>query len=428
MLPAGASKRVRSGFSARATSLLVAPILALLSTGCAATLPRDIVPETLVDEAQLSGMEGVRIWGDASEESLRHLVRAEAPKMQALVQSRTHRGETPVINIAAISGGADDGAFGGGLLVGWSDAGTRPDFDLVTGVSAGALIAPFVFLGREKDPELKEIYTKYSQQDIFTKDVVSGLVGGSALADSSPLARLIARYVDRQFLREVARERIKGRILLVGTTNLDAQRPVLWDMGRIAMNDSPEALSLFRKVLLASASIPGAFPPVRIQVRANGRIYDEMHVDGGVTQQVFVAPPSLSLKSAGLGAKPSIRRIFIIRNGKISPEWQPVEANTLSITGRSISTLIKNEGLGDLYRIYATAERDHMDFNLAAIPADFKMKSPEPFDQRYMRALYDTGHRAGQLGYPWMKAPPGLEKQPTSRQRKAPDMAVSTNN
>ncbi len=428
MFLAGGSRGVLSGFAARAPALLAAALLAFLCTGCAATLPRDIVPETLVDEAQLSGMEGVRIWGDASEASLRQLVRAEAPKMQALVQSRTHHGESPVISIAAISGGAEDGAYGAGILVGWSDAGTRPDFDLVTGVSAGALIAPFVFLGREKDPELKEIFTKYSQQDIFTKNVVSGLSGGPALADSAPLARLIARYVDRQFLREVAGERVKGRILLVGTTNLDAQRPVLWDMGRIAMSDSPEALSLFRKVLLASASIPGVFPPVHIQVHADGRTYDEMHVDGGVTQQVFVVPPSLSLKGAGLSAKPPIRRVFIIRNGKISPEWQPVEANTLSITGRSISTLIKNEGLGDLYRIYATAERDHMDFNLAAIPADFKMKSPEPFDQKYMRALYDTGYRAGHLGYRWMKAPPGLEGQTSSRQTKASDLAVSANN
>jgi predicted acylesterase/phospholipase RssA len=411
----------------QATVLLAAMLLAFLNAGCAATLPRITVPETLVDEAHLSGMEGVRFWGDASEEALRQLVRAEAPKMQALVQSRTRQGERPVINIVAISGGADDGAFGAGLLVGWSDAGTRPDFDLVTGVSAGALIAPFVFLGRQKDSELQDIFTKYSQQDIFTKNVISGLVGGPALADSSPLARLIARYVDKKFLREVARERAKGRILLVGTTNLDAQRPVLWDMGRIAMSDNPEALGLFRNVLLASASIPGVFPPVHIQVRADGRTYDEMHVDGGVTQQVFVAPPSLSLKSAGLGSKPLARRVFIIRNGKISPEWQPVEANTLSITGRSISTLIKNEGLGDLYRIYATAKRDHMDFNLAAIPANFEMKSPAPFDQKYMRALYDVGYRSGRLGFKWMKAPPGLEEQPIS-QTKARDLAVSTNN
>jgi predicted acylesterase/phospholipase RssA len=185
---------------------------------------------------------------------------------------------------------------------------------------------------------------------------------------------------------------------------------------------------LFRKVLLASASIPGVFPPVHIQVRADGKTYDEMHVDGGVTQQVFVAPPSVSLKSTSLTAKPPIRRVFIIRNGKINPEWQPVEANTLSITGRSISTLIKNEGLGDLYRIYATAQRDHVDFNLAAIPADFKMKSPEPFDQDYMRALYDIGYRAGHLGYPWRKAPPGLEKHTAPLQTKDPDVAVSAKN
>lgn len=383
--------------------------LALASAGCATTTTRDILPEKLVEHAELPDMDGVRIWGDASSEAVDALVKAEASKMRAVREAQQRAGRSPVLNIAAISGGAEDGAFGAGLLIGWSAAGTRPEFDLVTGVSAGALIAPFVFLGHDRDPQLKEIFTKYTRQDILTADVMSGLFGGSALADSAPLARLIERYVDKRFLREVARERMKGRVLLIGTTNLDAQRPVLWDMGRIAMSDHPQALSLFRQVLLASASIPGVFPPVRIQVRANGRTYDEMHVDGGVTQQVFVAPTAWALKTVDPGAgKGLTARVYIVRNGKISPEWQPIEANTLSITGRSLSTLTKNQGIGDLYRIYATAQRDGMDFNLASIPADFNIKSREPFEPSYMRALYDVGYRAGHQGYPWMKAPPGL--------------------
>ena len=162
-------------------------------------------------------------------------------------------------------------------------------FDLVTGVSSGALIAPFAFLGREYDGQLREIFTKYGRQDIFTYNV-PGLLEGSALADDAPLARLIERYVDDAFLQDIARERAKGRVLLIGTTNLDTQRPVMWDMGRIAMSRNPDAKSLFRKILLASATLPGIFAPVRIQVPVGGQSYDELHVDGGVTRQVFIAP------------------------------------------------------------------------------------------------------------------------------------------
>jgi predicted acylesterase/phospholipase RssA len=141
----------------------------------------------------------------------------------------------------AISGGAEDGAFGAGLLVGWSDAGTRPTFDLVTGVSSGALIAPFAFIGGSRDAELREMFTKYGRKNIFTYNVPS-LLEGSSLLDNSPLAKLIEKYVDHNFLQEIARERSKGRILLIGTTNLDAQRPVIWDMGRIALSNDPEAI------------------------------------------------------------------------------------------------------------------------------------------------------------------------------------------
>lgn len=380
-------------------------VAAAFGAGCAATLPRSVLPQDLVDEAQLTGMHGVRVWGDASAESVDALARAEASR---ILESRKGRGSPATLNFVAISGGADDGAFGAGLMVGWSDAGTRPSFDLVTGVSAGALIAPFVFLGGERDRQLKEIFTRYSQADIFDPSPLSGLLGGPALADSTPLATLIAKYVDRRFLRDVARERSRGRVLLIGTTNLDAQRPMLWDMGRIAMSEHPQALSLFRKVLLASAAIPGLFPPVRISVRAGGQTYDELHVDGGITQQVFVAPPSVRIGDVSPEIKQMTKRLFIIRNGKISPEWRPVEASMLSISHRSVSTLIKNQGIGDLYRIYATTQRDGVDFNLAAIPSDFSMTSDAPFERRYMRALYDIGYKAARLGYHWIKAPPGM--------------------
>jgi predicted acylesterase/phospholipase RssA len=358
-------------------------------------------------------MPNVRVWGDTSAEALASFFRAEKPKVVALSEARgLSSQQTPQINILAISGGGDAAAFGAGLLVGWSDAGTRPDFDLITGVSAGALTAPLVYLGRSRNAELRGVFTKYTRSDIYDPGIMPLLVG-SGLVDSSPLENLIANYVDDRFLRDVAYERKKGRVLLIGTTNLDAQRPVLWDMGRIAMSGHPQALSLFRKVLLASASIPGAFPPVRIKVRAEGRTYEELHVDGGVTQQVFVSPSSQTLSDLGPSMKRMARRLFIVRNGKISPEWEAVNAGVFSISGRSVSTLIKNHGVGDLYRIYATAQIDGTDFNLAAIPSKFSVRSAEPFERTYMQALYDEGYRSGFQGYRWMKAPPGLAKQPT---------------
>jgi predicted patatin/cPLA2 family phospholipase len=321
------------------------------------------------------------------------------------------------LNLLAVSGGAEDGAFGAGLLAGWGDAGNRPSFDLVTGVSSGALIAPFIFLGRAHDGQLREIFTKYGRKDIFAYNVPS-LLEGSALVDDSPLAHLIEKYIDRDFIREVAKERSKGRVLLIGTTNLDAQRPVLWDMGRIAANDSLEAVSLFRKVLLASATLPGVFAPVQIKVRVGGKDYDELHVDGGVTRQVFIAPSILRLVSGNPTRRTfSQARLFVIRNGRIDPQWEPVNDNVLSVTQRSLSTLIKNQGIGDLYRIYSISKLDGLDFNLASIPASFDMKNDEPFDQQYMNALFDRGYDMAVHGYPWTKTLPGLQ---TADQRSVP--------
>jgi predicted patatin/cPLA2 family phospholipase len=381
----------------------------LLTTGCATIAPRNVLPQANAGQIELAGFHDIRFWGDASARDIQAIMLADAPKSEAQMSFGAEKHQ-PVSNLLAISGGAEDGAFGAGLLVGWSDAGTRPVFDLVTGVSSGALIAPFAFLGREHDHQLREIFTKYGRKDIFTYNV-PGLLEGSALADDAPLARLIEKYVDEAFLQEIARERIKGRILLIGTTNLDTQRPVLWDMGRIAMSNNRDAMALFRKILLASATLPGVFPPVRIQVRVGGQNYDELHVDGGVTRQVFIAPSIFSVvshdqKPGRPAAKP---RLYVIRNGKIDPEWQSVNENVLSITQRSISTLIKNQGIGDLYRIYSITRRDGIDFNLASIPSDFSDTSNEPFDQRYMVALFDRGYDLASHNYSWAKAPPGME-------------------
>jgi predicted patatin/cPLA2 family phospholipase len=380
----------------------------VLVAGCATLPPRNVLPETHTGRIELEGFRNIRFWGDASPRDIEAIVRAKVPTTGARpgLEARNHQSAS---NLLAISGGAEDGAFGAGLLVGWSDAGTRPSFDLVTGVSSGALIAPFAFLGREHDNQLRELFTKYGRKDIFTYNV-KGILGGSALADDKPLSRLIDKYVDDTLLEEIARERMKGRILLIGTTNLDAQRPVMWDMGRIAMTPGGDAKELFRRILLASATLPGVFPPVRIQVRVGQQVYDELHVDGGVTRQVFLAPSVATLFPSDRKPGDGLRqRLYVIRNGKVDPEWKSVDEEILSVTRRSISTLIKNQGIGDLYRIYAATKHDGIDFNLANIPADFSYASDEPFDQRYMIALFNRGYSLGAHQYSWSKAPPGIE-------------------
>lgn len=392
--------KLAASFRTLVPRIVLACAASLLLAACAAVMPRHALPEAAAVSADPVGFRNVRYWGDEP-----------APRFAEAAMSRASA-EIPIsrpLNFLAISGGAENGAFGAGLLAGWGEAGNRPSFDMVTGVSSGALIAPFVFLGREHDDKLREIFTAYERKDIFTVNI-PGLLQGSALADNTPLSRLIEKYVDREFLRDVARESSKGRVLLVGTTNLDAQRPVLWDMGRIAAADTPEAIALFRQVLLASATVPGAFAPVRIKVRIGDKDYDELHVDGGVTRQVFIGPSVLRLVS-GRGPRRSVSgaHLYVIRNARIDPQWDSVGADVLSVTQRSLSTLIKNQGIGDIYRIYSVAKFNGIDFNLASVPADFQAKADGPFDRSYMTALFDRGYDMGRRGYPWVKSLPGLQ-------------------
>jgi len=392
----------------RVTHLFALLAVALLA-GCATASDRLAVPAQLSGEAAVPGLADVRVWGDANFSHA--LLQAELPNLKAKYQERAKAGpkgaEPPVSNLLALSGGADDGAFGAGLLVGWSEHGDRPEFDLVTGISAGALIAPFAFLGRAYDSQLAGLFTSYGADQIYESNILSGIFGGKALANSKPLAKLIETYVDASFLRRVAEERTKGRFLLVGTTNLDAQRPVYWDMGKIAQKGDNQALELFRHVLLASASIPGIFPPVLVQVEAGGQVYQEMHVDGGTTREVFftIADFQFNDIDKAIGRKVQ-RRLWIIRNGKIEPEYKAMPETTLAIAQRSLETLTKSRGIGDLARMYTRARADKIDYNLAAIPLDFNVKHPMPFDRTYMVALYELGLVRGRAGYAWAKAPP----------------------
>ena len=387
--------------------LLVACAIHLVLAGCASPGRLPAVPTASIAQAT-TGIGHERYLVARETDSFAAEAHAMLQKERAWLVSQGHSGPLPPSYFLAISGGGDNGAFGAGLLNGWTSSGTRPEFKLVTGVSTGALIAPFAFLGPKYDHVLERVYTQKSQKDIFKKrGLIKGFFG-DGMADTSPLAGIIASYVNQQLLDEIAAEYAKGRVLLVGTANLDSLEPVIWNMTAIAASKDPRSIELFRKILLASASIPGAFPPVMIDVGVNGARYQEMHVDGGTMAQVFLFPPSVRVRD--LPAHSQRKRVaYVIRNARLDADWASVERRTLPIAARAIGSLTTTQGIGDLYRIYLTSLKDGIDFNLAYIPPTFNVPRKEEFDTNYMRQLYATGRQMAQAGYQWHKYPPGFE-------------------
>ncbi|HET9538828.1 MAG TPA: patatin-like phospholipase family protein [Mesorhizobium sp.] len=318
-------------------------------------------------------------------------------------------------NFIALSGGGDDGAFGAGLMVGWSAHGNRPEFDMVTGVSTGALSAPFVFLGRAYDQSLAAMYTETNAGDIFQRrPMLIAAVTSDSLVDNTPLRKLIESNVDTAMVQRIAEEYGKGRLLFVLTTNLDQSRPVIWNIGAIAATNNPKARDLIIDVLLASASIPAVFPPVMLDVTVDGQKRQEMHVDGGTVAQVFFYPPSFSIRGAaarlGVDAQKLRERkrvAYVIRNGRFFRPDESVQLRTIAIAKEALSTMTMSSGINDTYRMYALARRDGVDFNLASIGEDFTVPYKGPFDPGYMQALFAYGYEKGRAGYPWKKVPPG---------------------
>lgn len=393
----------------------------LFAVGClflfhsCATLPeRRPVPEDAVEIAQIPGIPVARWWGDKMPQvfvdALTNFSQADYEVRFPEIINRSH-------HYLAISGGGSNGAFGAGFLVGWTAAGNRPQFTMVTGISTGALIAPFAFLGPKYDTQLEEVFTTISTKNIISKRSWLEVLTGDSLWDSKPLQRLIDKLFDENMAQAIITEHKKGRRLLIGTTNLDANRPVIWNIGNILVSGHPKALELVRKVLLASSSIPGIFPPVYIEVQANGQHYDEIHVDGGTASQVFVYPAEIKWKEVskkfGVKGKP---KVYVIRNSQIHPDWKAVEPNDLvNIFDQSITSLIRTQGLGDLNTIYLLSQRDQNDYHLVYIPTDFKMKPGEPFDTKYMQALFSLGYDLAKPGNSWKKAPPGFQSIESDR-------------
>lgn len=364
----------------------------LLLGACSAIL-RNPVPADEYTQVSVLGRQDLRVWGDQQASQKQPTLLPEDPAtLQREFSGIMHTEHTYL----AISGGGADGAYGAGVLVGWSKLGTRPVFTMVTGVSTGALTAPFAFLGQAYDDKLKLLYTTLDSSRIFFRRSIFSIIRGDSVTDNSPLMNMLKEYVTDEMVAEIGREYRKGRILCIGTTDLDAGRPVIWNIGRIANSGQAGAAQLIRQVLLASASIPGVFPPAYIQVQgADGKPYDEMHVDGGTSAQMFLYPTRTDY--ARLRELLDIKgtsTAYVIRNSRAQPEYKPVKARLTDIGARSVESLIRTQGIGDAYRIAAITQRDGVDLELTWIPTDApRDPGEELFDPAYMSALFEYGYQ-----------------------------------
>jgi predicted acylesterase/phospholipase RssA len=352
-------------------------------------------PFTAADDAvaAIAGMPDARFWADSVPDFEKALPPQPGPWL-------------------ILSTGGSDGAFGAGLLNGLSAAGNRPDYAVVTGVSTGALMAPFAFAGPKYDEALKDAYTKITAADIF--EVGST---GESFIDSWPLKELIAKQITPQLLADIAAAYQAGRRLFVVTTDLDAQRSVVWNMGAIAAHAADKtggdaALNLFRTVLLASGSIPGAFPPVLIDVEGNGKHFAEMHVDGGVGGQFFVAPPAM-LASTSTDRIPA-SQLYIVVNSALQPDFQVVDRSTPIILSQAVGMAVQVDLRLMLDRTFVAAKNAGVGFNAATIPADFNAPSRGPFDPNYMKALFDVGFAQGKSAAAFATSPPPYPAPPAT--------------
>lgn len=354
-------------------------------------------------------------WLDiAAQDEIRSTLKSEellalADRARAAVKPPV---QYPKKNILVVTGGGSYGAYPAGVLVGWTASGTRPEFDVVTGISTGALIGAFAFLGPSEDCELQRSYTTLRNEDIFRRNRLIPAIFSESIADSAPLARLIERTATDERIRRFAEEHAKGRRFYVGTTDLDARRAIVWDMGAIAARGTPECHDLFRKVLLASASIPGFFPPVRITVTVDGRPFVERHIDGGTTSSMFFVQPWVppqereKLPPGWLYGS----NVYILVAGKMYPDPGPVRQRTLAIASNAVSTIIYDQNRSDLHKLFMLTALTGMNYNVSVIPRDVHAPLDSTnFNPTEMKQLFDAGYVWALNGPRWRNTPPGYE-------------------
>ena len=390
--------------------LMIIFLMSMLSIqGCATMQPRHALPMDFAGKVDISGMPDIRTDIDNPDPVVMQKSLIDSFKQEGFVNPLG----TKIYPVLAVSGGGANGAYGAGLLKGWSKEGSRPSFKIITGVSSGSIIALYTFLGKDYDDELGNFFTTNSTKDVMRKKNFFSILFGDSLMSSAPMAKKISSIVDGKLMAKVAEEHKRGRRLFVGTVNLDAQEFVVWDMGALACKGGSDSLKMFRKILLASCSLPMTFSPVHFKVSdATGELYDEMHVDGGTIRGVFYIDRLTknmegAAKAFGIDPSKYRPRIYILSNSYMSPIRQQVKDDLIGISIRSLDTVVAAANNGDIYRLYATAKRRGLDFNLAYIPSDFKPNPKELFDKKEMQRLFKRGYDDAVNGYKWHKTPPG---------------------
>jgi hypothetical protein len=341
-------------------------------------------PFTAADEevAIIRGIPDARAWGDSETDFSRLLPKVDGPWL-------------------AISGGGTDGAYGGGVLAGWSESGKRPEFAVVTGASIGALIAPYAFLGPRYDEDIRRNFTSIGAADIFEDRITR-----DSLFDYWPLKRLIEQRVTSKLLSDIAAEHARGRRLFIVTTNYDAGRRVVWNMGAIAAKGDDNAIKLFRDVLLASSAIPGIFSPVGIKVEANGKQFEELHGDGTLTAPFFVVPETML--SPGNSSPPPLQELYVIVNSRLASDFDMPGRIIASVLGRAISVALTSALRAEVALIYVGAQRHKIALHMAYVDPTFSHPMRGPFDGKYMQALYEVGVAAGKKGTAFEDALPSV--------------------
>ncbi len=355
---------------------------------------KDNYKDVIVEDAS-SVEEPLRIWA------------SEAPDFLYSADDQT----TPItvsgdqLNILALSGGGANGAFGAGILIGLEESGQLKDYSIVTGISAGALMAPFVFIGGDAFSKMKEVMLNINDKSVLGKKNFLNTVFKDAFTDGEHLYQFIAEAFPEPMIEQIATQHRSGKRLFIGTTHFDSGELVIWNVGAIANSDMPNKSELIYKVLAASASIPGVFPPQFINVEHEGVIFEELHVDGGLATQVFFNPSNFDYQqisdSLGLETSP---QLDIIRNGSLKAPYHSLRDKGLDLVAKSVSSLTLAQTRGDLYRMKYICEINNIDMQFTYMEQDFSYakRTKDMFDEHYLLTIYKYGYHKATRGKPWV--------------------------
>lgn len=372
-------------------------VAAALPLGGCATIEREPFKATQVEAAQPRDMPRVRYWADAPD-----LIGQMALPDPA---------EGEPLRLLALSGGGDKGAYGAGFLNGWTQSGKRPRFSIVTGVSTGALIAPFALLGSDYDDQLTAAYTQITPDDVFEMRFPLAIPFSSSAATTGPLEQLIARFATNAVIDAVAEEHRAGRRLFVGTVNLDRPGNAIWDMGAIAASNAPDRYALFRRILLASSSVPVLFPTVLIETQIEGRQISELHVDGGAIATLLAAPSGPEVQSAE--ARPRTE-LYLLVNGKMAGDFEMIDGSVPDIAARTIDVILFASLQDRVNSAYTWSQDNAAAYRLTYIDQDYEIVDHDLFAQDFMKDLYDYGLVRGRNAA-WQERPPAPKPEAESR-------------